>query len=491
VQGVTVFILGAIISGLVFALVRSIGGARDRAVAMVRETTEELAHQALHDELTGLPNRALLVDRAERMLARRARDGVGDVAALFVDLDNFKSVNDSLGHGAGDAYLRAVGLRLRSELRDADTVGRLGGDEFVVLVEGTTTIGGPPAVADRILHVLAEPIKINGVSLPVSCSVGIASGDHESAEALLDDADLAMYRAKLAGKGRYVVFEPSMRDSARDRLRLGWELREAIGGEGLLLAYRPLLDLRTGRPVGREAFVRWQHPTRGLLDSSTFASIAEECGLNVAMGQWTVREACRQGARRLAAGERARVVVKATDQQLFDDSFVDAIGEALIASDLPPDLLMIEVSENALIPEQEAARARLRGVKDLGVRIAVDDLGVGRASLRYLRHYPVDAVKLDHTLVAELVDSPESQAMVRTLVQVGETRDLEILAEANGAGAGLWELLFSPDASEPEGPDGSDQPPSRSPVVEQPVPHPIDPRTRPSPAAPEWTFEGR
>jgi diguanylate cyclase (GGDEF)-like protein len=427
-QGIVVLVLGCVITLLVVALVRAIGGSRDRAMAMVREKTEELAQQALHDDLTGLPNRALLVDRTERLLARQFRYG-GDVAVLFLDLDNFKGVNDSLGHGAGDAYLRAVAQRLRATLRDSDTVGRLGGDEFVVLIDGDDCHRDAVEVARKILDVMGEPVEINGVAVPVSCSIGVASGPSENAEALFHDADLAMYQAKQSGKGRFVVFERGMRDNVRDQLTLGWELREAIATGGLRLVFRPIFDLRTAAPSGLEAGLRWEHPTRGMLGPDVLVPVAEEAGLLPVVGRWAIREACAQAARWRSRGTIIRVAVKVSDHQFGDPGLVDAVFAALEGSGLPPAQLMLEVNERALVGGDPEVADRLRALKALGVSIAVDDFGAGHSSLRYLRRFPLDAIKLDRALVRELADSPESRALVRTVVQVGDVLDVEILAE--------------------------------------------------------------
>ncbi|HEY6533655.1 MAG TPA: EAL domain-containing protein, partial [Acidimicrobiales bacterium] len=449
IQGVVVFVVGGVITLLVFALVRSIGGARDRALAMVSEKTEELAKQALHDDLTGLPNRTLLIDRTERLLARQARYG-DEVAVLFLDLDNFKGVNDTLGHGAGDAYLRAVGRRLQATVRETDTVGRLGGDEFVIVLEGVSPHDGAEVVAQKVLDVLGEPIEINAVSVPVSCSVGIASGPRESADALFHDADLAMYQAKLSGKGRYVVFESGMRDAVRDQLSMGWELREAVATGGLRVIFRPVFDLRTGSPTGLEACLRWQHPTRGLLSPSVFVPVAEEAGLVPLIGRWSIREVCAHGARWSAAGRDIRVAVKLADRHLADRGLVDTVFAALEGSGFRPDLLTLEVNERALTSGGEEVADLLRGLKALGVGIAVDDFGAGHTSMGYLRRLPIDAIKLDRALVAGLADSPETQALVRMLVAMGDELDVAILAEGVAQRAQLETALGRPLAALPD-----------------------------------------
>ena len=449
-QGLVIFVVGAVITLLVFALVRAIGGSRDRAMALVEEKTEELARQALHDELTGLPNRALLVDRAERLLTHQHRYG-GDVSVLFLDLDNFKGVNDSLGHGAGDAYLRAIAGRLQAILRETDTIGRLGGDEFVVLMDGESSHEGAAVMAGKVLDALGEPIDINGVSVPVSCSIGIASGPCASAEALLHDADLAMYQAKQDGKGRYVVFEPGMRDNVREQLTLGWELRDALATGGLRVDLRPLFDLRSGREAGFEADLRWVHPTRGVLQGHQFIPAAWEMGLIPLIGRWSIREACSKAARELA---HQSIAVKVSDRQFADAGLVDTVYAALAGTGLDGGRLTIEVNERALTAEGNDVGDAIRGLKALGVRIAVDDFGAGHTSMSYLRRFPIDAIKVDRALIAEVEVNPESRALVRTLVQMGDAVGIAILAEGEAGGpasASIEQLLGGVVEADPVG----------------------------------------
>jgi diguanylate cyclase (GGDEF)-like protein len=290
-------ISGLVISLLVGSLISVLGTGRSRAVTMVHERTDQLQFQAFHDSLTGLPNRALILDRLDQMMARSRRKHT-PVAALFLDLDDFKSVNDTLGHSAGDQLLAAVGARLAGALREGDSVGRLGGDEFVVLVEGASLAAGVTVVAQRVLDLLALPFEISRSDAPlaVTASIGIATGIREVSEDLLHDADLALYRAKATGKQRAVVFASSMQVAADDHRRLDLDLRRAFELDQFFLLYQPIVDLATGAFTGAEALLRWRHPERGVLEPSEFISALESSGLIVPVGRWVLHAACSQGA---------------------------------------------------------------------------------------------------------------------------------------------------------------------------------------------------
>ena len=283
-QGVAFLLAGVALSLMLFLLVRLLGGSRARALALVDRKTAELAYQALHDPLTDLPNRSLLLDRAGQMLARCRRDGT-PVAALFIDVDNFKSVNDTLGHAAGDELLTAVAARIKAALRTTDTIGRLGGDEFVVLVEGEGLFAGPELVAERIMGVLQEPFTIADASTPITVSIGIAVGPRDDPDSLLRDADLAMYEAKTSGRNRAVMFQPEMGSAVADRVELEWDLRHAVEDGQFRLQYQPTFDLTSGVTTGVEALVRWDHPTRGVIPPDDFIALAEETSLIIPIGR--------------------------------------------------------------------------------------------------------------------------------------------------------------------------------------------------------------
>jgi diguanylate cyclase (GGDEF)-like protein len=404
---------------------------RRRTDEELQRREEELAFLATHDPLTGLPNRTLILDRTQRMLDRAMRNQT-PVAALFIDLDNFKAINDTLGHGIGDELLRAVAARLEGAVRQADGLGRLGGDEFVVLAEELTLDAGPELVAERLLDALKEPFVLGeGERAPVtvSASVGIAVGMRESAEELLRDADVAMYRAKWDGKNRFVLFESGMHDSVQARMELEMDLREALRKDEFQLAYQPTFDLSDLTPTGVEALIRWQHPERGLVQPEAFIPLLEETGLITEIGAWVLHEACRQTASWRAMGHEIDVAVNVSARQLDDDAVVGEIEAALQASGLPARSLTIEITETALMRDVEQTAARLAAIKALGVRLAVDDFGTGYSSLAHLQRFPVDALKIDRSFISGLRHNKEGETLIHTLVQLGKALSIETFAE--------------------------------------------------------------
>lgn len=430
-QGLLVGGVVLMISLLLFALIWVQGRSRTRALALVDQKTGELAHQALHDALTGLPNRALIVDRAEQMLARAARQHL-QIGVLFLDLDNFKAINDGLGHGAGDHLLQAVGARLNGVLRGSDTVGRLGGDEFVVLVEGESLDVGPEIVAERLMEVLREPFvfeDLSNMALTVTASIGIALGAGASADEMLRDADVALYEAKAAGKNCHRVFRSEMQHAISDRLELEMDLRSALENDELFVLYQPIFDLEHEKISAVEALLRWRHPTRGVVSPDAFIPIAEDTGLIVPIGRWVLIEACQQAERWHRLGNPLGMSVNISGRQLERDELGDHVQEALAISGLPPGSLTLEITETTLMHDAEATVRRLRFLKGLGVRLAVDDFGTGYSSLAYLRQFPVDALKIDRSFIAGIAESSESGALIHTLIHLGKTLGMETLAE--------------------------------------------------------------
>ncbi len=405
-------------------LVGSITDITDR-----RDLEEQLRHQALHDSLTGLPNRALVLDRAERMLAA-ARRNHGSVSLLFIDLDNFKEVNDGFGHATGDELLAAVGARLRRVAREADTVGRLGGDEFVVLIEHGALADASELLAQRVRDVLHPPFLLDGREYLVSASIGIATASDGAAEQLLQEADVAMYQAKSSGKNRCVSFRPRMQLAAHARLQLEMDLTSAISGGQLRVHYQPIFNLEHRDICGMEALVRWQHPERGLLPPGDFLPLAEASGrLIVDLGRFVLSEACRAAAGWQRLGAHLDVAVNLSARELESDGIVTDVAGALGESGLEPARLVLEVTETAMMHEPEAVVARMTKLKSLGVRLSVDDFGTGYTSLSSLRRFPIDVLKIDRSFVESSSNSPEDASVVQTLVSLGRTLGLEIVAE--------------------------------------------------------------
>jgi diguanylate cyclase (GGDEF)-like protein len=404
---------------------------RRRAHEELSRRQEELVFLATHDPLTGLPNRTLILDRVEQMLVRSRRSQT-PVAALFIDLDNFKGINDTLGHGAGDRLLKAVAARLQGTIRETDALGRLGGDEFVVIAEGMSLAAGPELIAERLLEALAPPFRLDEsqqTRLAVTASVGIAMGARESAEELLRDADIAMYRAKWDGKNGYVVFESTMQDAVQSRMELEMDLREALQNEQFFLVYQPTFDLQDMSPTGVEALLRWNSPRRGVVQPDDFVPLLEETGMIRGIGKWVLCEACRQGAAWREAGHPIGMSVNVSARQLETDEFIDHVGEALAASGLEPGALTLEITETTIMRDAEQTVHRLRAIKGLGVRVAIDDFGTGYSSLSHLQQFPVDALKIDRSFIARLTQSPEGETLIRTLVQLGKAMSIETLAE--------------------------------------------------------------
>jgi diguanylate cyclase (GGDEF)-like protein len=428
--------LGLLVGGIVLSLMLGLllyvlASGRARARRLVSEKTGELEHLAMHDALTGLPNRVLALDRAEQLLARARRTQL-PIAALYIDIDGFKHVNDTFGHAAGDQFLQIVADRLRSVVRESDTAARLGGDEFLVLLDGSTLDVAPELVAERLLDVLREPYDLVahiGRKLSVSATIGLALGQRASAEELLADADVALYSAKAAGKNRYVVFESAMQTAVQDRLAFELDLAEALPGDQLFLVYQPIFDLSTEQPTGVEALLRWRHPTRGVIAPDVFIPIAEQNGLIVAIGRWVLHQACRQAAQWHANGHPLAISVNVSGRQLDDDELIDDVQQALDSAGLDASALTIEITETALMKDPHAAAERLSTLKALGVRVAIDDFGTGYSSLSYLRLFPVDAIKIDRAFINTISTSTESNALIHTLVQLGKTLGLQTLGE--------------------------------------------------------------
>jgi diguanylate cyclase (GGDEF)-like protein/PAS domain S-box-containing protein len=403
-----------------------------RDVTERKRLEDELAHQAFHDSLTNLANQALFRDRVSHALERvTGRDT--SMSVLFLDLDNFKTVNDSLGHTAGDELLVAVSQRLGGCLRTGDTAARLGGDEFAVLIEATSTHQEAIDVADRIIGSLRLPFALATKDVVISASIGIAFATPGiDGDQLLRNADLAMYTAKARGRGRRELFEPEMHQAVVERLEVEADLRLACERDELIVHYQPLVQLETGDIIGVEALVRWNHPVRGLLPPDKFIPIAEDTGLIDDIGRHVLSEACSRVRRwQIEYPEYVSLSasVNLSPQQLQDPHLIADVADALLMSGLAPADLTLEITEGAMMRDTDAALSSLEGLKALGVRLAVDDFGIGHSSLSYLQRFPIDVLKIDKSFVWEIEGSPEDSALTRAIVRLAQTLHLTAVAE--------------------------------------------------------------
>ena len=376
-------------------------------------------HQALHDSLTGLGNRALFRDRLAHALARGARRD-SQLAVLFLDLDNFKSANDTAGHGTGDQVLVAVAARLKAELRQEDTLARLGGDEFAIILEDTEHVSDAARVAQRLVEVTRRPIAVGGRELSIGVSVGIVlDHGHRDADELVQNADAAMYAAKERGRGRYEIFERRMHVSALRRLELEADLQRAVEADEFVVHYQPIVDVRSGRLAGMEALARWAHPKRGVIPPQEFIAVAEETGLIVPIGRRVLETACRQAARwdeREPTDGSWTLSVNLSPRQLNEPRLPDEIGEILAASGFDPSRLVLELTESAMLGETEATIARFERLKALGVELAIDDFGTGYSSLSYLRQFPIDILKIDRSVLRGVGSDARGFELARAVI---------------------------------------------------------------------------
>jgi diguanylate cyclase (GGDEF)-like protein/PAS domain S-box-containing protein len=413
-----------------------------RDITDARTLEEQLRHQAFHDALTGLPNRALFMDRLEHARSR-GRGFLPQLAVVFVDLDDFKAVNDSLGHGAGDRLLVEVSDRIRGALRDGDTAARMGGDEFAVLLEDTPAEAATD-VAERILEQVRRPFFIAGQGVRVHATAGVAvfSETRETAEELLRNADVAMYLAKAQGKDRLAFFRTSIHEGTIEQIQLKTDLPMALERGEFRLMYQPVAELETGQVRGVEALLRWEHPRRGSIGPTQFIPLAEETGVIVPLGRWALREACRQAAEWMAQPgvEPITVSVNLSARQIQDPGLVSDVMIALRETGLPARLLTLEITESALMQDVETTTQTLNALKAIGLRLAIDDFGTGYSSLSYLRRFPVDILKIDRSFVATLDSSDTEAALVRSILSLGQTLELETIAEGIEREAQLHEL---------------------------------------------------
>ncbi|MEU8613902.1 EAL domain-containing protein, partial [Actinoplanes sp. NPDC048791] len=391
------------------------------------ELQEQLVHEAYHDALTKLASRALFRERALEALAR---DPAG-IAVLLLDLDGFKEINDSLGHAAGDALLVQIAARLRTAVRDGDTVARFGGDEFGVVIESPTARADAETVAARIAAALEEPVRVGERDLRVAVSIGLACGaDAGDIDQLLRNADLAMYRAKAAGGAGLAAYDPEMLAGLVQRLELEADLRLALERGELALHYQPTVDLRTGEIIGFEALVRWHHPARGMVSPLDFIGIAEATGLIVPLGRWVLTEACRQAvAWGAGSTRRLKMAVNVSVRQFEHGDLSEMVAEVLAETGMPVDQLCLEMTESVLLTDTDENLTQLQRLKALGVTLAMDDFGTGYSSLAYLGRFPMDVLKIDRSFVDRLGGDREDEALVRTIVRLARSLGMSTVAE--------------------------------------------------------------
>lgn len=397
-----------------------------------KRTEERLLYLSQYDVLTGLPNRALLKDRLDQALARAKREA-GAVGLMYLDVDNFKTVNDSLGHGVGDQVLQGLAERLESCLGRGDTAARPGGDEFAVILSGVQEVDEVPLAARRVQQVLGEPFMVEGHELYVSVSIGLSlyPSDAPDGDTLLKNAEIAMYRAKEQGRGSFRLFTMAMNQRVRRRLKVENLLRKAIERREFVVHYQPRVDLASGRVLGVEALVRWQRPELGLVPPADFIPLAEETGLIVPLGEWVLLQACRQVRKWRQEGHQdLKVSVNISARQLlWQHDVVMMVESALVDSGLPSQTLELEVTESVIMHNVEGAIAAMRQLKDMGVRLAMDDFGTGYSSLNYLKRFPLDVLKIDRSFIQGVPHQAEDVAIVSGIISLAHNLELEVVAE--------------------------------------------------------------
>jgi len=402
-----------------------------RDVSKARAASLEISRVAQHDALTRLPNRTLFNDRLTQAISFAKREG-DQLAVLFVDLDQFKRINDSLGHAMGDKLLRSVAGRLTACVRQSDTVCRLGGDEFVVLLSEVTSAEAASVSARKILRAIAAPHIIDDKSLDITASIGgsIYPNDGQDAENLLGQADAGMYEAKKHGRNRCQFYRSDMRVRLAKRLLLEGDLRYALGRNEFLLLYQPKIDLQTGQITGMEALIRWMHPKRGMLHPMEFVHIAEECGLIVSIGQWVLLEACRQSRAWSDMGLGIiPIAVNVSAAEFLAKDYLSGVRAVLIATGVEPVNLELELTESVLMEDAETAVITLHALKEMGVRLAIDDFGTGYSSFTYLKRFPMDTIKVDQSFVQEISTDPEDITIVSAMIDIGKSLNRRVVAE--------------------------------------------------------------
>jgi diguanylate cyclase (GGDEF)-like protein len=397
-----------------------------------KQAEEQLLHDAFHDALTGLRNRTLFIDRLGRSLRRAKQGEEQSFAVLFLDLDRFKVVNDSLGHLVGDRLLIGIARRLEACLRPGDTVARLGGDEFAILLDEIRDVGDATRVAERIHRKLTLPFQLDGHEVFTTASIGIAisASHYEQPDDLLRDADMAMYRAKALGKARHEMFDAEMHTRAVAILQMDSELRRAVERQEFLVHYQPIVSLASGQITGVEALLRWQHPERGLVFPSEFIPLAEETGLIAAMGEWLLRAACAQNKLWHADGSTSlRVLVNLSARQFQDPDLPALVSEVLQETGLTAPALQLEITETVAMKNVERSVATLKALQSMGVQISIDDFGTGYSSLGYLKRFPLHALKIGRSFVRQITTDPDDAAITAAITALAHSLGLKVVAE--------------------------------------------------------------
>ena len=401
-----------------------------RLFEQLQKSEERLSSLAYHDTLTGLPNRLLFQDRLERAVTHSHRHGKG-LAVLFLDVDRFKVINDSLGHSVGDRLVREVAARLQDCVRESDTVARLGGDEFTVLLPSVGQAVDAAKVACKVLDAIRMPFELDGRELFLTCSLGISvyPDDGRDAETLVKNADAAMYRAKEQGRDRYLLYTPALNATALERLALESSLRKALPNDELLLHYQPIVDVATRGMHGVEALLRWHHPELGLVPPGDFIPLAEVTGLILSMGPWVLRTACAQARAWQGLRPGLRMSVNLSAREFQEPALVGYVTDALADTGLPPHLLQLEITESSAMQNAQAASQTLRELKALGVGLSIDDFGTGYSSLSYLRRFPIDTLKIDQSFIRDIGADPDDAAIASAIIALAHTLKLAVVAE--------------------------------------------------------------
>jgi diguanylate cyclase (GGDEF)-like protein len=410
-----------------------------------KKAEKQLSHDALHDGLTGLPNRVLFSDRLERAVEYTQRRPDFPFSALFLDLDEFKNINDSLGHNIGDQLLKAIAVRLKECLRNSDTVARLGGDEFVILIENTESSGAISLVTDRIQEALSKPFLISGHELHITVSIGIVSSilGYENPDDVLRDADIAMYHAKRLGKARSEVFDPVLRNLVISRLEMENDLRQALDHGQFQMHYQPIIALKSIAILGFEALVRWNHPRRGMLLPQEFIQAAEESGAIIPIGNWILLEACTQVKRwqeEIPDRQNLTINVNISGKQFLHPGFIQTVKQTLRITGLAPTCLKMEITESVLIDNYEAVNIIFTELYNIGVQLEIDDFGTGYSSLAYLQHFPIQTIKIDKSFIQEIGSGSKGSDLVRTIIMMAHNLGMEAVAEGVETQAQLDEL---------------------------------------------------